>query len=90
MKPRFLLTNVVKISDNFWNNLLPSQIEDLVKQILKKKSVKKILISLQRDVLESPDPDKSKALVGQLPPNISLETDLGILELRYAGSKILG
>jgi len=83
MGTRFLLTSLVRISDNFWGKLSPGQIENLVKEILKKKSVKKICLSLQRDVLESPDPEKSRTLVGELPYNVEVaETDLKILEIR--------
>jgi len=83
MGTRFLLTSLVRISDNFWSKLSPCQIEDLVKEILKKKNVKKIVLSLQRDVLESPNPDKSRTLVGDLPQNIEVaETDMKILEIR--------
>jgi len=83
MGTRFLLTNLVRISDNFWGKLSPCQIENLVKEISKKKCVKKICLSLQRDVLESPDPEKSRTLVGELPQNVEVaETDLKILEIR--------
>ena len=84
MGTRFLLTSLVRISDNFWSKLSPCQIEDLVKEILRKKNVKKIVLSLQRDVLESPNPDKSRTLVGDLPQNVEVaETDMKILEIRY-------
>jgi len=83
MGTRFLLTSLVRISDNFWSKLSPCQIEDLVKEILRKKNVKKIVLSLQRDVLESPNPDKSRTLVGYLPQNVEVaETDMKILEIR--------
>jgi len=83
MGTRFLLTCLVRISDNFWGKLSPGQIENLVKEILKKKCVKTICLSLQRDVLESPDPEKSRTLVGELPHNVEVaENDLKILEIR--------
>ena len=83
VKPRFTLIDVVKISDNFWNKLMPAQIEPLVQEISKKKLVRNIFISLQRDVLESPDPEKSKALVGEIPSNVKLaEAESKILEIR--------
>eukprot|EP00091_Calanus_sinicus_P020788 TRINITY_DN5890_c0_g1_i1.p1 TRINITY_DN5890_c0_g1~~TRINITY_DN5890_c0_g1_i1.p1 ORF type:complete len:201 (+),score=41.87 TRINITY_DN5890_c0_g1_i1:94-696(+) len=83
VKPRFALMDVVKISDNFWNKLLPAQIEPLVQEISKKKFVREISISLQRDVLESPDPEKSKAMLGEIPSNMKVvEMESKILEIR--------
>jgi len=83
VKPRFLMTDVVKISDTFWNKLLPTQIGNLVQEILKKKFVRNIFISLERDVLETPDPDKYKEYLGELPPNVKLaKTDSKILQIR--------
>ena len=87
MRPRFLLTGLVRISDIFWNKFSPSQIEDLVKEVLKKKHVKKIYVSLERDVLESPDPKKSRALLGDVPHNVEVaDADTKILEIRYRKS----
>jgi len=82
-RTRFSLVDTVKITDNFWCKLMPEQIQNLVKEISKKKNVRRIFLSLERDVLESPDPDKSKALVGELPSNVELgEANCKVLQLR--------
>ena len=75
---------IVKISDNFWNKLMPDQIQSLVTEISRNYFVKSIYLNLERDVLETPDPDKSKALVGEIPSNVKLtQADMKILQIRY-------
>ena len=82
--PRFSSMEIVKISDNFWNKLMPDKIQNLVKEISGKFFVRSIFLSLERDVLESPDPEKSKALIGEIPSNVKLtQADLKILQIRY-------
>ena len=81
---RFSSMEIVKISDNFWNKLMPDQIQSLVTEISRNYFVKSIFLNLERDVLETPDPDKSKALVGEIPSNVKLtQADMKILQIRY-------
>eukprot|EP00092_Neocalanus_flemingeri_P007556 GFUD01008155.1.p1 GENE.GFUD01008155.1~~GFUD01008155.1.p1 ORF type:complete len:195 (+),score=48.14 GFUD01008155.1:210-794(+) len=80
---RFSSMEIVKISDNFWNKLMPEQIQNLVREISVTTFVRRIFLSLERDVLETPDTEKSKALIGEMPPNVKLtQADLKILQIR--------
>jgi len=85
-RPRFSFMVSATIKDNFWNKILPSQIEDLVQEILKKKMIKNVFFQLERDVLNAaPDMDTvdTKALLGELPESIKFQKkDMKVLEIR--------
>jgi len=85
-RPRFALMDSAIIKDNFWNKILPSQVEDLVKEITKKKLIKHVHIQLERDVLNAaPNMDTidTKDLLGELPGSVKVqEKDMKILEIR--------
>ena len=81
---RFSLLENVRISDKFWSRLNQETLNDYIKEISKKKSVKSIQICLERDVLETPQVGETEKLIGKLPNNIEiLRSDAEILQQRY-------
>ena len=81
---RFSLLENVRISDKFWSRLNQETLNDYIKEISKKKSVKSIQICLERDVLETPQVRETEKLIGKLPNNIEiLRSDAEILQQRY-------
>ena len=81
---RFSLLENVRISDQFWSRLSQETLNDYIKEISRKKSVKSIQICLERDLLETPQVRETEKIIGKLPNNIEiLRSDAEILQQRY-------
>ena len=82
---RFSQLEKVRISDKFWNKLSRETLTDYISEIIKLKSVKSIQISLERDVLETPQAStlQTERLIGTLPADIDVfSSEAEILQIR--------
>ena len=80
---RFSLLENVGISDQFWSRLSQETLNDYIKEISRKKSVKSIQICLERDLLGTPQVRETESFIGKLPNNIEiLRSEAEVLQQR--------
>ena len=80
---RFSLLENVRITDQFWSRLSQEKLNDYIKELSRKNSVKSIQVCLERDFLENPQVREAEKHIGKLPNNIEiLRSDAEILQQR--------
>ena len=80
---RFSLLENVGISDQFWSRLSQETLNDYIKEISRKNSVKSIQICLERDLLGTPQVRETESFIGKLPNNIEiLRSEAEVLQQR--------